>query len=173
MKYITKIYRIERELRSQELADDEFILRRRELVEPELERFHKWLVKKQELVVPSTLLGKAVRYALSEWDALCRYLDHAYITPDNNAAENAIRLFVLGRRNWLFSGSPRGANASCAIYSLIETAKQYGLDPFAYLHYVLEHAPSFSSEEDWDSVLPFNLDADEVDGAFPKPPKTL
>jgi transposase len=173
MKYITTIYRIERELRSQELTDDELVLRRRELVEPELERFHRWLVKKQKSVVPSTLLGKAVSYALSEWDALLRYLDHAYITPDNNAAENSIRPFVLGRRNWLFSGSPRGANASCTIYSLIETAKQHALDPFAYLHYVIYRAPFLSSEEDWESVLPFNLDSEEIDGAFPKPPKLL
>jgi len=173
MKYITKIYRIERELRSQELADDEFVLRRRELVEPELQRFHRWLVKKQQSVVPSTLLGKAVSYTLSEWDALVRYLDHAYITPDNNAAENSIRPFVLGRRNWLFSGSPRGAAASCTIYSLIETAKLQGLDPFAYLHYVLERAPHLTSEENWDSILPFNLDSEEIKGTFPRPPKIL
>ena len=173
MKYITTIYRIERDLRSQELTDDVFVRRRRELVEPELERFHRWLIKKQKSVVPSTLLGKALSYALSEWEALIRYLDHAHITPDNNAAENSIRPFVLGRRNWLFSGSPRGADASCAIYSLIETAKQQGLDPFAYLHYVLKCAPYLSSKEDWKSVLPFNLDAEKIDNAFPRPTKTL
>ena len=173
MKHITTIYRIEREFRSEELTDDEFTRRRGELVEPELERFHRWLLKKQQSVVPSSLLGKAVNYALTEWDALIRYLDHAYITPDNNAAENSIRPFVLGRKNWQFSGSPRGADASCAIYSLIETSKQQGLDPFAYLHYVLDRAPQLSADDDWDSVLPFNLVPDEINGTFPNPPKSL
>jgi hypothetical protein len=62
---------------------------------------------------------------------------------------------------------------ACAIYSLIETAKQHELDPFAYLHCVLERAPYLKSEEDWDTVLPFYLDAEEIDNAFPKPPKTF
>jgi transposase len=144
---------------------------RRESLKPELERFHAWLLKKQNSVVPSTLLGKAVSYALSEWDALIRYLDHAYITPDNNAAENAIRPFVLGRKNWLFSGSPRGANASCAIYSLIETATRHGLNPFAYLHYVLDRAPNIDTDEEWDQLLPFNLNPEEIKAAFPNPTK--
>ena len=172
-KYISAIYRIERDLRSQELDADEFVRRRRELVEPEIQRFHAWLVKKQSSVVPSTLLGKALHYALSEWDALQRYLDQAYITPDNNDAENAIRPFVLGRKNWLFSGSPRGADASCTIYSLIETAKQNGLDPFAYLNYILDRAPRIDNDAGWDALLPFNLDPNEISSSFPKPTKVL
>lgn len=173
IKHIAALYRIERALRAENLPDEEFVRKRRELAEPVLERFHKWLVEKQQSVVPSTLLGKAVTYALSEWEALIRYLDHAYITPDNNAAERGIRPFVLGRRNWLFAGSPRGANASCTIYSLIETAKEYGLDPFAYLHYVFARAPHVSSDEDWDALLPCNLDPEEIKQAFPEPPKSL
>lgn len=82
-------------------------------------------------MVPTTLLGKAVSYTLGQWESLVRYLDHPALTPDNNAAENAIRPLVLGRKNWLFSGSPRGADASCAVYSVIETAKQNGLNPYA------------------------------------------
>ena len=143
------------------------------MVEPVLERFHAWLVKKQQSVVPSTLLGKAVTYALSEWPALLRYLDYSYITPDNNEAENQIRPFVVGRRNWLFSGSPRGPNASCTIYSLVQTATKYGLNPFAYLYYVLDRAPHMNSEDDWNSLLPFNLDSETINAALPKPPRTL
>jgi transposase len=173
MKYISRIYRIEKELRSQDLDADEFVRRRRELVEPELERFHSWLLKKQPTLVPSTLLGTAVTYALKEWDALIRYLDQEYITPDNNAAERSIRPFVLGRRNWLFSGSPRGAEASCAIYSLIQTAKQNGLDPFAYLHYVLDRAPLISNDSEWDDLLPFNLTSEKIVAAFPIAPTSL
>ena len=173
LKYISTIYRIERELRSQELDDATFVRRRKEQVEPELKRFHQWLVKKQQTVVTSTLLGKAVTYALGEFEAVSRYLDHAYITPDNNAAERSIKPFVLGRKNWIFSGSPRGANASCTIYSVVETAKQHGLEPFAYLHYVLNRIPKIRHDREWDELLPFNINAEDLNTTFKKPPMAL
>jgi transposase len=90
-------------------------------------------------------------------------------TPDNNAAENAIRPFVLGRKNWLFSGSPNGAAASCAIYSLIETAKQNDLNPFAYLYYALDRAPRITSDADWDELLPSNLTQKIISANYPIP----
>jgi len=73
-----------------------------------------------------------------------------------------IRPFVVGRKNWLFAGSPAGADASCAIYSLIETAKQNGLDPYAYLHYVFEQVPSAQKEEHWRALLPQNLSSKKL-----------
>jgi len=173
MKYIAHIYRIETELRSEELGDDEFQEMRRTHVMPILEKFHHWLEKKQKAVVPSSLLGKAVNYTLDEWSALIRYLDHPAITPDNNAAENAIRPFVLGRKNWLFSGSPNGAKASCAIYSLIETAKQNGLNPFSYLFYVLDRAPRITDDTEWDQLLPANLTQEIISSNYPVPGRLI
>ena len=123
LKYINQLFRIERELRDQGLADDVFVRKRKKLAEPVLEKFHRWLNKKSQHVLPGSLLGKAVGYPLKQWEKLVRYLEAAYLRPDNNGAERAIRPFVCGRRNWLFSGSPAGADASCAIYSLIETAR--------------------------------------------------
>jgi len=81
------------------------------------------------LTTPKGLLGKAVNYALRNWDRLVCYIDDGRLRPDNNLAENAIRPFVLGRKNWLFSGHPNGAQASAAILSLIETAKANRLKP--------------------------------------------
>jgi hypothetical protein len=107
----------------------------RERVEPVLESFKEWLTKKSETVLPSSLVGKAVEYTLGQWDKLVRYLDRAELASDNNVAENAVRPFVLGRKNFLFSGSPRGATASCNLYSIIETAKQNGMNPYGYLYY--------------------------------------
>ena len=78
------------------------------------------------------------------------------------AAENAIRPFVLGRKNWLMSGSPRGADSSCAIYSLIETAKHNGLEPYSYLYYLFSKAPLIERDEDWDDLLPAALDAETL-----------
>ena len=81
-----------------------------------------WLDSKTGKVLPKSLLGKAIHYTLGLWPQLTVYLEEGSIPIDNNPAENAIRPFVIGRKNWLFSGSPRGAHASAILYSLIETA---------------------------------------------------
>ena len=85
------------------------------------------------------------------------YLESPYLTPDNNGAENAIRPFVLGRKNWLFNKSPKGAESSCGMFSLIETAKQNMLVPLQYLTALFEKAPLATSQEDWDRLLPWNI----------------
>ena len=165
MGKIKKLYRLEQELRSKNLDEQIFLQERREQAEPILSEMKSWLAKKSQTVVPGSLLGKAVGYALKQWDALVRYLDHPALTPDNNAAENAIRPFVLGRKNWLFNGSPRGADSSCAIYSIIETAKQNGLNPYAYLHHIFSQVPKVTSDGDWHALLPQNLDPGKVNKA--------
>lgn len=144
-----------------------FVLERRKQTEKELTKFRTWLDKKAETVVPSSLLGKAVSYTLKQWDKLIRYLDIAELTPDNNRAENAIRPFVLGRKNWLFSGSPRGADSSCAIYSILETARQNNLNPFDYLNFIFERIPFADNESDWQALLPSNLTPDQLKKALP------
>ena len=112
-------------------------------------------------VPPSTLLGKAVAYALNEWEKLLRYLDSPYLSPDTNSVENSIRPFVIGRRNWLFSGSPRGAHASATLYSMIETAKAAGLEPYRYLRYVFTRLPVVRTENDYRALTPHHLDRNE------------
>jgi len=166
MKYIRKLYQIEEELRSQELSPQQFVDMRRERVEPELDAFRKWLDKKSATVVPSSLLGQAVRYTLGQWEKLIRYLDRSELSPDNNAAENAIRPFVVGRKNFLFSGSPRGAQASSNLFSLIETAKLNGMNPYAYLYYVLSRLPDMRESGKWETLMPSNLIPEQVNTAF-------
>ena len=165
MKKIKELYRVEQELRGEDLQEEAFLKARQKKVEPILTDLKGWLAKKSETVVPGSLLGKAVGYALKQWDPLVRYLDHAELTPDNNAAENAIRPFVLGRKNWLFNGSPRGAESSCAIYSVIETAKQNGMNPYAYLHYLFSEVPKITRTEEWEALLPQNLDPEEINSS--------
>ena len=166
MKYIRRLYQIEEELRSQDVFGQEFGERRRERVEPEIESFKEWLDKKAVTVVPSSLLGQAVRYTLGQWEKLIRYLDHPALTPDNNAAENAIRPFVVGRKNFLFSGSPRGALASSNLFSLIETAKLNGMNPYGYLYYVLSRLPDIRVSGEWETLMPNRLNPEEVNTAF-------
>jgi transposase len=157
IKYIRKLYNIEDELRGQNLDDEKFLSERKALVVPILEKFKSWLLKRKDEVPPGMLLGKAINYSLSQWDKMVAYLESPYLTPDNNACENAIRPFVLGRKNWLFCKSPEGAESSCGIYSLIETAKQNGLVPLHYLTAAFEKAPLASSPEDWEKLLPWNI----------------
>ena len=91
---------------------------------------------------PSSALGKAVRYTLDQWPKVIRYLACPQLTPDTNACEQAIRPFVVGRKNWLYFGSPRGAAASAAIYSFIETAKANRREPYWYPRELFEKLPT-------------------------------
>ncbi len=111
---------------------------------------------------PKGLLGQALSYALTRWPRLIRYLENGHITPDNNAAENAIRPFVVGCKNFLFAAHPNGAYSAATLYSLIETVKACGLDPYQYLRFVFEKIPRAQTEEDYKSLLPQNLSAQHL-----------
>jgi len=154
---IDKIFAVERMLRDQDLPDKEFLRRRREAVEPVLEKLRSWLDSRRPQVPPSTLLGKAIHYTLKQWPKLLRYLDSPHLHPDNNACERAIRPFVIGRRNWLISGSPMGATASAGWYSIVETAKANEVEPYLYLRHILSHLPDSKNRKDYRFLLPWNL----------------
>ena len=100
------------------------------------------------------------RYLHGQWDRLVRYIEDGRLEIDNNGAENAIRPFVVGRKNWLFSETVKGAKASANLYSLIETAKANGLEPFAYLRHVFEWIPAAQTLEDFEALLPWRLTRD-------------
>jgi len=151
---IDKLYVMER--RRPEFQDlQQFAVARETEVEPVLKKFHAWLLRRQTEVLPSSLLGQAIDYAIGQWPKLRRYLQHPLLTPDNNACERSIRPFVCGRKNWLFSGSPRGARASATLYSLIESAKANGLEPYWYLRRLFEKLPEIRTPEDLLPILPF------------------
>ena len=154
---IDSLFRIERTLRDQDLTPDQFTQRRREQVEPVLEKLHVWLEEREGQVPPSTTLGKAIGYTVGQWPKLIRYLDSPLLGPDNNACERAIRPFVVGRKNWMLSGSPAGAEASAAWYSLIETAKLNGVEPYLYLCYVLARLPDSDNPEEYRFLLPWSI----------------
>jgi transposase len=164
---IGKIYQIERELRAEGLDLEQFVRKRKERVLPILKEFKSWLDRKTLQVPPSTLLGKAVNYALKEWEKLLKYLESGYLTPDTNPVENAIRPFVIGRKNWLFSGSPRGAHSSATLYSLIETAKVNGLEPYRYLKHIFTNLPTARSPDDYRKLVPQYMDRREFDSILP------
>ena len=115
-------------------------------------------MKRLGLAPPETSLGKAVKYTHNQWDKLIVFLENAAVPIDNNLAENDIRPFVLGRKNWLFAASPYGAQASSIIYSLIRTCVANHIDPYAYLRYLFEKLPELNSKEDWVKMLPYRID---------------
>jgi len=160
LEYIQKLYAIEKS--AQELSEPDRYALRQEKVGPLLKEFRKWLEELAPTTPPQGLLGKAVRYALDLWERLERYTEDGRLRPDNNLAENAIRPFVVGRKNWLFSGSPRGAEASAAIYSLIETAKANGLEPYRYLRYLFERLPAAKTEADYKALLPQHVNQNAI-----------
>jgi len=106
---------------------------------------------------PTLALGKAVSYTLDNWSLLKRYLEDPILPPSNNVAENSIRPFVVGRKAWLFADTPDGAQASATIYSLVESAKAYGLAPYDYLYYIMRQIPSCKEPADYARLLPHVL----------------
>jgi transposase len=155
LSLIRKLYRIERQARK--LTPQERYGRRQKHSKPILKQIRKWLDDVLPQVAPTSATGQALSYLHNEWNQLTRYLDDGRLEIDNNGAENAIRPFVLGRKNWLFSASVKGVKSSANLYSLIETAKANGLEPYAYLRHVFTELPKAETVEAIEALLPGNM----------------
>lgn len=171
---IQKLYRVEKELREQQPppSEPEFLTRRKQASEPILNAFKTWLDKKQQHVVPTSTLGQAVSYAASMWPILSTYLQSARLTPDNNPVEREIRPYVIGRRNWLFSDSAKGAEASAALYSILRTAISNGHDPYRYMYHLLHSLPR-TAPENQHRLAPHVLGPEETMNPFDAVPSVL
>jgi len=154
LKLISKLYGIE--IAYKEKSDEARKNARQDLSRHVMGQFREWLRKTLPYVTTQDAFGKAVTYLANNWDKLERYVEEGYLPIDDNAAERAIRPFVIGRKNWLFSDTPRGAKASAQLYSLVETAKANGQEPYAWLRHALERLPMASSVEDYEALLPWN-----------------
>jgi len=126
---------------------------------PELNKFKDWLKYQKPRVLPKSALYKAIQYCLNQWDRLSAFLLDGRLEIDNNRAERSIKPFVIGRKNWLFSNTPKGAASSAVIYSVVETAKENGLNPFAYLKYLFDKLPSINIDDinSLDEFMPWSL----------------
>jgi hypothetical protein len=156
LEWIGRLYKIEEEIRGR--PPDERKAVRQARAGPELTSLHGWLHTTATALPKKGELPKAIRYALSNWVALTRYCEDGRLEADNNAAERALRAVALGRKNWLFAGSDDGGERAAAIYTLIGTAKLNGLDPEAYLRYVLERIADHPINH-VDELLPWSLAA--------------
>ena len=155
LSQIQALYRIERELR--DATAEERLAARQERTKPLLDKLRLWLDDSIDSVPPQSLTGRAMHYLAKQWPKLVRILDDGRLPLDTNLVENAIRPFVVGRKNWLFADTVAGAHASANLYGLIETAKANGIEPYGYLSHLFELLPALTSPEQLDTLLPQNL----------------
>ena len=155
LSYIQKLFRIEAEIKTA-TSDEKYRVRQQESM-PILAALKKWLDKSLKHPVKSAKLTKALTYLSNQWSKLSRYTENGAWPIDNNHAENCIRPFVIGRKNWLFSTSVEGAKASANLYSLVESAKANNLEPSAYLKTVFTLLPQAETVEDIEALLPWNI----------------
>ena len=154
LDYIGALYQIEKHIRAEQLSPEQIYQYRQDRSKPILNAFKIWLDATEPLTPPKGLLGRAIGYALKNWDKLTLYSENGLLKPDNNVAENAIRPFVVGRKNWLFAGHPNGAHASATYFSLLESAKANGLEPFAYLRCLFLQLPLVKEQSEYRQLLP-------------------
>jgi len=152
---IGKLYAIEKQIKT--FKADKIYQHRQEHSKPILDEIREFLDEILHKTAPSGVMGKALKYLSNQWPKLVKYIENGNYPIDNNAAENAIRPFVIGRKNWLFANTPKGAHASANLYSIIETAKAHGINPQEYLGYVFKKLPLVETVDDYDKLLPWNF----------------
>jgi transposase len=152
---IGKLYAVEKSIRH--LPPEEKLAARQSQSKALLQKIREWLDKSLSHTLPKGLLGKAMSYMDKNWPKLNVYIEDGRLNIDNNPAENAIRPFVVGRKNWLFSVSVEGANSSANLYSLIETAKANGIEPYKYLCDVFTRLPQAGTLEQMEALLPWRI----------------
>jgi len=152
---IKNLYKIEEEIK--EFPPKEKQSTRENKSKAIVNNIRKLLDENLHSVPPKSLLGKAILYAHNEWKNLTQYLENGILRIDNNFIENAIRPFAIGRKNWLFSDTVDGAKASATIYSILETAKANGHEPYSYLKNILQELPKATNLIDFEKLLPYNL----------------
>jgi len=158
LRYYRALYHVEALLKQSRAGPEKILHSRRKYSGKIFSLFKKWLLHNQKEVLPSSKIHEAILYTLNHWDGLTEYLKHPGAPIDNNLAEAAIRPFAIGRKNWLFAGSPRGAAASAIFYSLVESAKANGLEPYWYLRYLFNQLSTIRPKDEILNLLPHRID---------------
>ncbi|MBN4062985.1 IS66 family transposase [Alkaliphilus sp. AH-315-G20] len=156
LEYCNELFKLERKFK--DLEPDERHKLRKEQTQPVLDAFLEYLETSKKQALPKSTFGTAINYCLNQWTKLKSFMADPNLEISNNRAERAIKPFVIGRKNFLFSNTPRGATASAIIYSVVETAKANKLSPFHYLNYLFEKMPNTNLEnvKELDKLLPFS-----------------
>ena len=155
---IGKLYHVEAQAKRDEVGFEELGRRRLHESVPVLADIEALLLANLHSVLPKSLLGQALHYLASQWSKLKRYVEDGRYSIDNNAQENAIRPFCVGRRNWLFADTVAGANASANLYSLLQTCQVNGIDGYRYLRALFIALPTAKTADDYAAMLPWRID---------------
>lgn len=160
---IGELYSVEREATEADIKTGVDPVRRHMLRQeksvPVLEKIKTLLENPGKVILPQNLISKAMAYTLNHWQQLTRFLDDGRLPIDNNLVENAIRPVALGRKNWLFAGSPEAAQRMAIIYSLVATCKINAINPYEYFRYILPKVSSYPSHKIADlTPLKWNID---------------
>jgi transposase len=155
VEMIKALYRIETDIKDKTAAERYIIRQQKSL--PQLDKIRAWLDKALESTLPKGKAGIAIAYMHRNWHKLIAYTKNGRLNIDNNPVENAIRPFAIGRKNWMFSDSQNGAKASAMYYSIIESAKANGIEPYVYLRALFTQLPRCKTVEDYESLLPWNI----------------
>jgi len=157
VEFCDMLFDLEREYDTLKLTHEERHAERLLYSKPVMDAFYDWLLAERPNIPAKFLLGKAVAYCLNQWPKLVNFLLDGRLEISNNRAERAAKAFVMGRSAWLFSNSPRGADASAVTYSVIETAAANNLKPFDYLKWLLEEMPQIRlTSENLQVLLPWS-----------------
>ena len=154
LKFFQKLYAIEKQARENQYTPQARHELRKKNAPPILNVFKKWLEHHLPKVPHQHKIAQAIQYTLKNWTELNNYLKDGRIEIDNNLIENAIRPFAIGRKNWLFHGSPAGAKAGTILYSLIETCKINQIEPYKYFCNMLNKIRLCKSDDDYRKLLP-------------------
>ncbi|MES2661794.1 MAG: IS66 family transposase [Pseudomonadota bacterium] len=152
--YFQRLYAIEKYARENKLSHDERYELRKLKAPPILDTFKKWLETHLTKVPKQHRLGQGIQYVLKHWNELTAYLKDGRLEIDNNFVENLIRPLALGRKNWLFAGSPSGAKAAAVFYSLIATCQLNNVEPYQYLCKMLHQIHFCETGFDFEKLLP-------------------
>jgi transposase len=162
VKMIGKLYEVEHEMGEKGFSFEQRYNHRQLYSKPLLDEFKVFLDENFKKVLPKSPLGQAFFYAINQWSKLIRYIEDGRLEMDNGFTERKIKPFVIGRRNWLFCNSIAGARAAEILFSIIETCDLHGIEPYAYLRFVLTEIPYAKTVEDIERLMPFNIKPEQL-----------
>jgi transposase len=147
LAYYRQLYELEERACQLDFSDAQRLQMRRDLAVPILEQFKQWLEAERPQVLPKSPMGEAIGYALNNWTALIRYTEAGFLAIDNNVAEREMKRVAIGRKNWLFVGSPQGGRTATVLLSFTSTCHRLGVEPWSYLKDVLTRLPTTVAEQ--------------------------
>lgn len=169
LAYYRQLYELERH--AKDFTETQRLQLRQDLAVPILDQFHEWLEEQHREVLPKSPLAEALGYALHNWTALVRYTEAGFLAIDNNVAEREMKRIAIGRKNWLFVGSPQGGQTAAVLVSFTSTCHRLGVEPWTYLQDVLTRLPALPAEQ-LGELLPDHWQAARQAQATPPPAPT-